>query len=296
MLSRPPCVLLAALLLATPASAELTFFGYSAVLCGLDDPHDDSTKSDYVDEVAGFTNLNHVCLTDDIAQNGKRLQRAAQHFTPMLDVSPIFFEAVGDRTIPTRNRDFLLEFLAASITASKVSPDQMMFYLVDEPTLRGLTPEDVAAAADRLKAAYPETPIVMVEAYRHEGPPPIPASVDYWGFDAYTVPDPGAEPLYTAFIDAAAAKLLPHQSLIMVMDGNYTPYHRDAGLTEAAMADVAKAYYDYALRRGDVAMLLTYTWAGGIDHDAERGTRDLDPVVIKMHRWIGHEITGKTGP
>lgn len=285
--------LVAPLILAPlPSWADLSYFGYSAVLCDLDDPHDDSRKSDYVDEVAGFTNINHVCLTGDVQQNGQRLQRAARHFTPFLDVSPIFFEISRGRLVPNKNTDFFVQFLQDTIQASQVSPEKFVFYLADEPALRGLSTQDVSNAAALLKSLYPETPIAVIEAYHSEGPPAIPEAVDYWGFNAYAIPDPAAEPLYTAYLNAAARKLAPHQSLIMVMDGNYTPYHRNAGLTEDAMADVARAYFEYAVQRADVTMLLTYTWAGGIDNIDERGTRDLSPTVIETHRWIGRQIIG----
>ena len=123
-----------------------------------------------------------------------------------------------------------------------------------------------------------------------EGPPPIPASVDYWGFDAYAVRDPGAEPLYTAFLNAARRGLRPGQRLFLVLDAQHTPVHAKEGLTAEDMAGVALATYAFAAAQGDVAGMLGYTWAGGIDNLEERGLRDLPDSVIAVHREIGWAI------
>jgi len=185
-----------------PVAAELTFFGYSAVLCGLDDPHDAIDKTDYTDEVARFTNINQVCLTSDVDINAHRLQRAVRWFTPLLDVSPVFFEMSDGRMRPTQNTDYLIQILTDSIAASQVLPEKLVFYLADEPTLHGLTPQDISNAAARLKGIYPNTPIAVIEALHPAGLPAIPNTIDYWGFNAYAIPDPAhdAQCIPSAFI------------------------------------------------------------------------------------------------
>jgi hypothetical protein len=130
----------------------------------------------------------------------------------------------------------------------------------------------------------------MVEAFRPAGPAPIPASVDYWGFDAYTVRDPAKERLYTAFLSAARLGMRPGQRVFLVLDAQHTPIHADAGLTVEDMADVARATYAFAQAEGDIAGILGYTWAGGIDNLEERGLRDLPQSVIAVHREIGRAI------
>ena len=44
---------------------------------------------------------------------------------------------------------------------------------------------------------------------------------------------------------------------------------------------------------GDIAALIGYTWAGGIDGDWEIGARNLPAEVLDTYRKIGHAITGK---
>lgn len=285
------CLVLAA----TPLVGDPRFFGYAGVACGLDDPHDDSARTDYSHEVAGFTNLNQVCPGESVAVSASRLARAAALFTPLFHVEPFLFETT-DRMRPLAAPAPYLDLLDQILTASGVAPDQMVFYLADEPALRGLTPAELDGAALLLAARYPDTPLMVIEAYRADGPPPISPHVTYWGFDAYALPDPGAEPLYTAYLDAAAARLRPEQKLVLVLDAHHTPHHTRAGLSRADMADVARATYAYALARGDVAVILGYAWAGGIDGDWEVGARDLPAGVLTAHREIGHAITGRPAP
>jgi hypothetical protein len=86
----------------SPARADdLRWFGYTGIDCGLDDPHDGSSITDYSDEVAGFTNLSHICLDPDPEVTAKRLRNAVAHgFTPLLHVEPAFFVTTDDGLRP----------------------------------------------------------------------------------------------------------------------------------------------------------------------------------------------------
>ncbi len=270
---------------------ELRYFGYAGVVCDLDDPWDDTDKIDYSDEVAGFTNANQVCVTGDMKALEERLRNAARQFTPVFYLEPVFFAQQGDRLAPNPQARDWWQRVRRAIVASGVSPDDMVFYLVDEPEFRGLPLSDVSTAAGMVRESYPAARIMMIAAYR-KGQVAIPPEVDLWGFDAYAVPDPAAEPLYMAHLEKAAAQLRHHQRLVLVLDANHTPYHRANGLAEKDMAAVARAYFALAQSRDDVEMLLGYTWAGGIDNDSEKGVRDLPPPVIDAHRKIGRAIVG----
>lgn len=284
------------ILLSQPIYADtpLKYFGFAAINCGQDDPHDDTDKTDYTDEVADFTNLNQVCFgeTDEITT--ARLRNMARNATPLFYVEHLFFNErrVGEMH-PNADTPALMPFLQRIITQSGVPPHDLIFYLADEPALRNLPLADLEAAAKTLRSLYPDTPVMVIEAYSPNGPPPIADNIQYWGFNAYTIPDPAADPRYTSYLDRASATLGPDQELVMVMDAQHTPHHLNAGLTEPDMADVAHAYHAYALRRGDVTALIGYTWAGGIDGDYEKGVRDMPDAVQEAHRQIGREITGK---
>ncbi len=291
-----PAAILAILLITGPPAycdTPLKYFGFAAVNCGLDDPNDNTDKNDYTDEVANFTNLNQVCIASDIQTTAQRLRQSARHFTPLFYIEPIFFSEQNGRLQPNAQPNTLLPMLEQAIVRSGVPARDLIFYLADEPTRRHLLLADLEHAAQTLRALYPETPIMVIEAYSPSGPDQIPRNIQYWGFNAYTVANPALEPRYPAYLNRAAAMLGPDQALVMVLDAQHTPYHTRAGLGQKDMADVARAYYAYAQSRGDIAALIGYTWAGGIDGDWEIGARNLPAEVLDTYREIGQAITGK---
>jgi hypothetical protein len=284
---------LAALLLTlsggSALAAPVELFGYVGVACGLDDPFDATDKTDYSDEVAGWTTANHVCLQGPPADWAAQITRANALYRPILSVEPAFLFGVGGPD--SADAQALWTLVATAVRDSGVDPARMIFYLVDEPTLRGIDPAEVESAAARVAATFPTAEIMMIEAYRDAGPPPIPPSVTLWGFDAYTVRDPLAEPRYTATLFAAQAALREGQRLVLVLDANHTPVHAAAGLSQTDMADVALAYERLARSLPDLAGIIGYTWAGGIDNAQERGVRDMPAVVQDTHRAIARRLT-----
>lgn len=269
---------------------SLQHFGYIAVACDHDDPFDAEVKTDYSDEVAGFTNANHVCPLADETAFADRLRVKSAQYRPLLAVESFFFEfdAAGGRLSPAR--EALWDFARRAITASGVDPDRIIFYLVDEPTLRGLPLSQVSTAAQIIKRDYPNATVAMIEAFDDGATPVIPAEIDWWGFDAYAVRDPNAEPRYTSYLNLAAGRLRAGQKLIIALDANHTPIHLAAGLAEPDMATVAENYLRLANARTDVVAMIGYAWAGGIDSLQEKGVRDLPQVVIDAHRRIGETI------
>jgi hypothetical protein len=271
-------------------STGLRLFGYSAISCGFDDPHDEESKTDFADEVAGFTNANQICVSGDLDEMAQRLHDVPSGATAILYVEPVFFTFAGRRGTSGAVVEERWVLVRRAISKSGISPDDVVFYLVDEPTLRGLPLANVTAAATRIRRDYPRARTMIIEAYGGPTGLTIPAAITYWGFDAYGIRDPAAEPRYTSYLDHAAARLRPGQSLVLVMDATYTPAHRSAGLAEVDMADVARNYLALARSRTDVSIMLAYSWAGGIDNQSEKGVRDMDPTVAAAHREIGRAI------
>jgi len=271
-------------------SAGLHLFGYAAISCGFDDPHDQALKTDYADEVVGFTNANQICVSGDVDEMARRLHAVPSGSTAILYVEPVFFTFADTAEPSGAGVEERWGLVRRAISKSGISPDDVVFYLVDEPTLRGIPLENVTTAATRIRRDYPRARTMIIEACGGPTGPTIPAAITYWGFDAYGIRDPAAEPRYTSYLDQAAARLRPGQSLVLVMDATYTPAHGTAGLTELDMADVARNYFALARSRTDVSIMLAYSWAGGIDNRSEKGVRDMDPSVAAAHRAIGRAI------
>jgi len=284
---------LTALGLATagPTRAEVGFFGYVAVMCGHDDPGDSATLTDYSAEVAGFTNANHVCLPGDPAHWAEHIATAAARFRPILSVEPVF-DLTGDGPEGAAAAWFW-DLLQRAITDSGIDPGQVIFYVADEPTLRGLDMERVNRAAGMLRTAYPAAEVLLVEACSMAGPPPVPPELTLWGFDCYTIPDPADSPAYMTYLSLSRSRLAAGQRLVLVMDASHTPGHLDAGLPLESMGDVALAYARLALAQPDIAGVIGYTWAGGIDSVDERGVRNMPDRVIAAHRQAGLILLGR---
>ncbi len=277
------------LFLASPAKA-VDFFGYVGVLCDFDDPLDDVTLTDYSAEVAGFTNANHVCLPADPADWADRISRANALFRPVLSVEGAFDFAGAGPDGPESSA--VWPVVRDAIITSQVDPARIIFYLVDEPTLRGISPEAVDRAAAIIRADFPTAEVLLVEACGMNGPPPIAPNLTLWGFDCYIFADPGQSPQFMAYLDLVKRRLGPDQRMVLVMDANHTEYHAAAGVALDDMGDVARAYAALALSRPEVVGMLGYTWAGGIDNDEERGVRDMPPEVIAAHREVGRLLLG----
>lgn len=276
---------LAGLIAISPAvaAAEVEFFGYVGIMCAFDDPLDDGTITDYSDEVAGFTNANHVCLPADPADWADWLRLADSRFRPILTIEPLFdFEGEG----PGGPGDLWSMFLV-SLAESGVDPARLILHLADEPTLRGMDMDRIRAAARRVRADLPTAEVMIIEACSMDGPPPVPPEVTLWGFDCYTIPDPAASVPFLGFLRAAQLWMDDGQRMVLVMDANHTPYHEAAGITAEGMADVARAYAELAQATQGVAGVIGYTWPGGIDNDDERGVRNLPVSVIDAHRQVG---------
>lgn len=285
---------MALLLAAAPcgqALSEPLLFGYAAVDCGHDDPFDDLPVTDYSAEVAGFTSANQVCVTEDVGALATRLRRAAVLYRPVLYLEPVFFDVSG-RVLPGSEAEALWALVRDAIQQSGVPPGQIIFYLADEPQLRGVPLAAVNHAARRIRRDFPEARVLVIEAFLPDRLE-IPVEADLWGFNAYAIRDPGRDAGYVELLNRAAAGMGPKQRLAIVMDAQHTPVHRAAGLLPADMAEVAWNYHALATARHDVALLLGYSWAGGIDNRQERGVRDLPQSVIVAHRKIGERITGK---
>lgn len=289
-------IICAAILLASIASiaqsAEIGF-GYVGISCAHDDPLDAELKSDYADEVAGFTSVNHVCLTGNHDRDVAMLRATATHFAPLLQVEPFLFEFSRGQGRLNPEIETLWPQVRKTVADSGIDPAGIVFYLVDEPGLRGLPAVDVEAAAARVKRDFPASRTMIVEAFHAGGAPVIPTHVDLWGFDAYTIRDPAADETYLSHFRKAQAALLPHQNLALIGDGNFTPAHAEAGLLEKDMAIVAENYARFAMTQERVALLIFYTWPGGIDGLQEKGVRDMGERVIAAHKAMGRRLTGK---
>jgi len=278
----------------------LQHFGFVGVSCMVDDPHDRTGPRNYVDEVASFTNVAHLCPLDiDIAGQMEELQLA--ELQAFIDLTLILFEQVPGETHPENPNPMRLQLRedAATVFATFVGTNEGLltpehvaaFYLIDEPIWNGTTPEELATAATLVDDAFPDIPIAVVEAYPAVDAAEFPSGVDWVGFDRYGVPDPSTDAAYLAELETVRSRASEAQDLILILDAQWFPeFEVVAGLTPEDMGDVALHTLELAQSRDDVVAIIGYTWPGGLDIPEQLGARSLPKPVHDAYRFIGETV------
>ncbi|MFV0428329.1 MAG: hypothetical protein ACK5KO_02720 [Arachnia sp.] len=277
--------------------SHIQWYGFAGVVCRLDDPHDRSATVDYLDEVAQFTNLAHVCVLEpDLTEELERISAAQAR--ALLDVTLLLFEAVpgdspsgsGWRFVLREDaeqmwRDFLLTNRGV-LTADHVAA----IYLIDEPVWNGATAADIEAAAAMVHRDLPATPALIVEAADVLGQAVFPPTVSWIGFDSYGIADPVSDPAYRADLARLSEMAVPGQRLVLIADTQWHPFYREAGLEPEDMAQVAAGYAELAADTPAVVAMIGYSWPGGIDGARQWGARDLPASLGRVLRAIGDQI------
>lgn len=263
----------------------------------VDDPHDEAGPRNYVDEVAGFTNIAHLCPLDlDITAQAEEIVDGGSR--AFVDLTLLLFEAVpGEAPVGSgsqlRLRADATTLFEAFVEASNPVLDGehvAAFYLIDEPIWNGTPPQEVATAAALVDDAFPEIPITVIEAYPVVDDAVFPEGVDWVGFDRYLVPDPSTDPTYLAELETVRARATDDQDLVIIMDAQWFSLYDKVPLSEEDMADVARNTYELAASRDDVVAIIGYTWPGGLDVPEQLGARSLPEGVQTAYREIGQAI------
>ncbi len=273
---------------------EARLFGYVGVECGLDDGRTAEVVEDgYTAEVTAFSNLNMVCVSADPAVTATWIRRVASAGdTVLLNVQPALFDFHPLRVTPSPARDQLWPLVVEGIAQSGVPVEDIILYVVDEPALRKLPLAAVEDAIAYVRQTFPAIRTMAID-YRGETYGVIPKGLTFWGFFDYFHRDLGAVPDYVGALDRASAMLGPDQGLVLVMDAHIMWMHEERGFVPDDMDDIARAYGALALARPDVAVVMAYTWAGGIDYGGEQGVRDMGPAVMQAHREVGLALIGE---
>jgi hypothetical protein len=302
---------------ATTTNPNLQYYGFVAVDSHWHDPLDTEVtpigvppgRTNYIDEVAPFTNANHMTVfgaTDNVVS---RLDNFAAHGSKaLLDVHAVLFWNSGSgEPAPDPNSAAVLQPWTdqAQRWSSWVSLNQAALdathvatlYIADEPYLNGLTFAQLEAASDLVKASKPDLPVSFIEAWSALDKLRVPTSTDWVGFDDY-VSNPNDDPTYRAELALVeAARSTSTQKIVLVMwaewhaAGTVQAYPRPPA-TPVTMGQVADSYYALAQSDPNIVAVVGYIWAGGIDGSI-LGARDLPQMAKDEYIRIGHEITGK---
>jgi hypothetical protein len=289
------------------ADPHLAHYGFVVVDSGWHDPLDAAhpLRTDYTDELTGFTDTNHLVIFDYQDDVVARLQNMARRqMKALLAVEGVLFDndppnpASSDRRGVRPFPDYR-ERWARFVEINRVALNEahvQTFYVVDEPYARGLTFDEVRAATDLVAATFPDIPVSVVEAWFALDDLVVPTSVDWIGFDDF-VGDPYHDPIFRRELATVHTKLSrSDQQIILVMWANWTPLECCVRGAEpylpSGMGRVAESYYLLAREDPSVVALVGYLWAGGID-GVQLGARDLPQTVRETYVRIGNEILGR---
>ncbi len=281
----------------------LEYFGFALIDCGWDDPHDRAITTNYVNEVAGFTNIGQMCVDSPDASLHTRVRtfyRAG--LKAILYIEPILFDAIEDASSPSGVRIVLRQDAEArwagfvKRNGDVLTPTYVAaLYVVDEPAWNSVAPMDFVRALRIVKRSLPAIPTLAIEAYPMVGQIMVPDELDWIGFDRYDSVDPRTDGAWLADLETVrAARSRPSQRIVIVASTQWLPYYQtDAGILPEDMGIVAERYYQVAASDPDIVALLGYLWPGGFDDSSQLGARNLPQPAQQSLRDIGRRILDK---
>jgi hypothetical protein len=282
---------------------NLGYFGFAAVDCGWDDPSDSIVKTNYLDEVASFTNIAQMCVYSSDDAIGNRIARFNQSgVKAILHIESILFEH-GQGTSPSGGKKVILRSNAetewmkfVNLNRNDLNPSSVAaLYIADEPAWNGVSPEDFTRALQIVKTALPDIPTMAIEASQAVNQIMIPKELDWVGFDYYGSIDPEHDPVNLGFLNkVSTARSRADQKIVIIANTQWLPYFQsDADISPSDMEGVINSYYNLAASYPDVVALVGYTWAGGLDDPKHLGARSIPANVQQAMRTIGLNITHK---
>jgi hypothetical protein len=280
---------------------KLSYFGFSLIDCTIDDPHDKLAKSNYIDEVAGFTNIGQLCVFSPEEPLTARLEAFTKaRVKALLYVEGLFFESKPDSALASGVRLSLRTDAAARwaqfsrLNKSHLTSDHIAaFQMVDEPAWHELPPADFIKALRMIKADYPKLPVASVEAYTALDHAIVPKQLDWIGFDRYNPKNPQDDQEWLAdFEKLKNSRTRPSQKIFIVANTQWIPSFADAGLKPKDMGPINVGYFNIAQSTPDVVALIGYAWPGGLDGKSRLGARSLPASVQSIFHQIGRRVLG----
>lgn len=285
-------------------NTHIEYFGFTIVDTYWDDPTDSEQKTNYADEIHGFSNLADILVVNP---NNTIIERV-QYFQDLklkalIHLNELFFELVDNNSPSESNYDLRADFQERwndfkSNNQSVLNPDYIgAFYIGEEPTWNGISFTEMEAVAQLLETDFPSIPIMIIEAYPALDDLQVPQSVDWIGFDRYFIKNPLTNTEFQQDWTLLKSKLSNQDQRIMViMDSHYIDWaHGDFGNIDVEeMDEVANSYYELAQRDERVIGILGYFWPNGFDVPEALGAHGMPAHVKRTYERIGKEITGKT--
>ena len=274
---------------------HIEYFGFAIVDGGHDDPLDNSPTTNYAGEMRGIANIADIAAFDPNEDLTPRIDAmAAAGVRPILNVAAILLDRLADPGSPTGFRLVLradaeqrLATLVASSSLDQQRRRLSCVYIADEPAWNRMSMDELARAAQLVRARLPDVPIALVEASQSISSLVVPTEVDWIGFNRYGVLDPANDPAWQADLAALLdARSRDDQRILIVMESQFLPAYAEFGVQPQVMAGVAWNTVRAALDRPEVVAIVGYPWPGGFDEPKQLGGRNLPTDVRQAYRDI----------
>lgn len=283
--------------------SHIRYFGFTLIDTYWDDPTDNIVQTNYIQEVAPFSNVADILVVTPSDNIMERMDLMNRHQVKCIfHLNNLFFEQVG--TASPSGVEYALRIDFAERWDTFVNLNRLQnhqegiqaFYLGEEPTWNGISYQDLKEASDYIDGQFPDVPILLIEAYPVLDRLRVPNSTDWIGFSHYFLKDPATDPEYQKeWATLRSKRSSDHQRLVVIMDAHYIDeIHRQvSGILLEDLADVADSYYRLAKSDTSVIAILSYFWPNGFDVNGSIGARGM-PLTVREKYWrIGKEITGK---
>lgn len=284
------------------SESHIKYFGFTLIDTYWDDPTDNQTKTNYIDEVHSFSNIADILVVDEFDNIVTRMVAMNDlNVKSILHISELFFEATG--TASPSGVKYSLRSDYQSRWDNFVNTNELVnnsdlikaFYIGEEPTWNGISFVELKSATDYVKSTVSNVHTMIIEAYPILDQLQVPNSVDWIGFDHYFVKSPNSDATYLNEFNTLKSKLsTEEQRIVIVMDSHYMDlYHgSNGGIQLSEMKNVANSYYDLAKSDQKVIAVLGYFWPSGFDDPQSIGARNMPQDVKDNYVRIGKEITG----
>jgi len=289
--------------LQTIDTTHIKYFGFTLIDTYWDDPTDNQTKTNYLDEVFDFSNIADILVanpTDNIVPRMTKMNNL--QVKSILHLSEIFFEQVGTSSPSGIEYGLREDFQSRwdefiNVNNLQTNKDLIQsFYVGEEPTWNGISFFELKSVSDYIKLTLPTVPIMIIEAYSILDQLQIPNSVDWIGFDHYFIKNPISNVGYLSELNTLKSKFSNNdQKLVIIMDTHFiNSLHGDfGGITLNEMNEVADNYYELAKSQPKTIAILCYFWPSGFDNPDSIGARNMPNSIKKNYIRIGKEITNK---
>jgi len=214
----------------------------------------------------------------------------------IVDLSQVLFCATSPTGHWTLRSDYAASWQAFRTSNASVldAAHVASFYVMDEPTLNGVTFSELSTATTAVKNAFPAIPASTVEAYISVGSLIIPSNMDWIGIDQYAIGDPATDLTYQNQLQILKSKLVPGQKVIYVMDAFFDPQIHGTALPSAAgwvpsqLSCVASRWYSLAVSDPLAVLLAAFIW------DTPNGSRSLPQSARDLQAVAGGAVTAKS--